>query len=1172
MKRILTNRWFLGGLGVLALALLVWFIGDAIAIFERRPLESPWVRGILVAFIVLGWAGLELYRIWRARRANDKLLEQMAGAEDHTETRSREELLQLKSRFDEAAATLKKARFKSSGGGQAYLYELPWYAFIGAPGSGKTTALTRSGLRFLLAEGSNVEAVKGVGGTRNCDWWFTDEAVFLDTAGRYTTQDSDHKVDSAAWAGFLDLLRKFRPQSPLNGAIITVSVSDLLSLSEEARAQYAATVRQRVNELYEKLGVRFPVYVMVTKCDLLAGFTEFNADMGQDERGQVWGLTFPYQQAAVDGFNFAGAFTTGFRDLEKRLNARVVERLQAERDPQRRTVLFGFPLQLSLLAPLLTHFLDQAFQGNRYGQQPLLRGVYFSSGTQEGTPMDRVLGTLSRTLGLERKIIPPMASAGKSFFLTRLLREVVFAEGGLAGFNAKRELMKKRLVLGGLAALGLLSLLLVTFWGISYVKNKALIADTEVRLAALQDKSAKLPRARADDLPVTLSALNDARNLPFGYAEQARNVPLTLRFGLFQGDKLGEQAIMAYRRLLRDALVSRIVLRLEDQLQHAANNEVLYEALKTYLMLYDPKRMDSEAVETWVVADWAPRLPREEGRDARAELTGHVHAALERQPLELSVQMDKDLVATVRRKLAASALPDRIYSRLRLIGVGDSVPPFKLAEVAGPSAVQALQRKSGEPFSSPFPGLFTRDGYQKGFKAQAEKIAGQMAAEEKWVLGDLAGAGNLSAGQVFDEVRRRYLEDYAREWAKLLDDIQLKPSNSLSDTILYARILSAADSPLKKITAAVARETTLSDKGAVDQAKDAVLNAAKTTVVDSAKNLVGRILGNAPSVAAPGAVEAPELRVDRQFEALRQLAGAPGQPAPIDGVIAKLADFYQELTALESSLRGGASQVQGIPSATRLKAEGERLPAPLGGIIKALVTTTSGQAAAANQKTLNAGVQGASAFCDKAVRGRYPFTRSAQVEVTVEDFAAVFGPGGDLDKSFQANLASMVDVSGSSWRVKPGADGAATVSPGTLHQFQNADTVRRAFFRGGQASATAELALISSEAGPITLDYDGEVQHLNPGQGAARVKWPAQRPGAVAKLYAGSSASAISAEGSWAMFRLFDKAQSEGAGQAERVRLNYVVDGRKVVLELRATSVLNPFRLKELSNFQCPGR
>lgn len=63
-----------------------------------------------------------------------------------------------------------------------YLYQLPWYVIIGAPGAGKTTALVNSGLHFPLADRFGKSALRGVGRTRNCDWWFTNDAVLLDTA------------------------------------------------------------------------------------------------------------------------------------------------------------------------------------------------------------------------------------------------------------------------------------------------------------------------------------------------------------------------------------------------------------------------------------------------------------------------------------------------------------------------------------------------------------------------------------------------------------------------------------------------------------------------------------------------------------------------------------------------------------------------------------------------------------------------------------------------------------------------------------------------------------------------------------------------------------------------------------------------------------------------------
>ena len=127
----------------------------------------------------------------------------------------------------DALATLKTA----SGGKGDYLYDLPWYVLIGPPGAGKTTALVNSGLKFPLSRGATPAAIAGVGGTRYCDWWFTEDAVLIDTAGRYTTQDSDAKADKQSWFAFLDLLKKNRPRQPINGVIVAISLEDLLTLS-----------------------------------------------------------------------------------------------------------------------------------------------------------------------------------------------------------------------------------------------------------------------------------------------------------------------------------------------------------------------------------------------------------------------------------------------------------------------------------------------------------------------------------------------------------------------------------------------------------------------------------------------------------------------------------------------------------------------------------------------------------------------------------------------------------------------------------------------------------------------------------------------------------------------------------------------------------------------------
>ena len=172
-----------------------------------------------------------------------------------------------------------------------YLYQLPWYVIIGAPGAGKTTALVNSGLHFPLADRFGKTALRGVGGTRNCDWWFTNDAVLLDTAGRYTTGKPARRR-CRRMAKLRRAAEKYRTRQPINGVMVTISVADLLSDSAEARAAGASALRKRLIELHEQLSIHFPVYVLVTKTDLLNGFMAYFGSFDKAQRDQIWGFTF----------------------------------------------------------------------------------------------------------------------------------------------------------------------------------------------------------------------------------------------------------------------------------------------------------------------------------------------------------------------------------------------------------------------------------------------------------------------------------------------------------------------------------------------------------------------------------------------------------------------------------------------------------------------------------------------------------------------------------------------------------------------------------------------------------------------------------------------------------------------------------------------------------------
>ncbi|MGS0744289.1 type VI secretion protein IcmF/TssM N-terminal domain-containing protein, partial [Glaciimonas sp. GG7] len=316
------------------------------------------------------------------------------------------------------------------------------------------------------------------------------------------------------------------------------------------------------------------MYVTVTQCDLLAGFVEFFHAMGREERAQIWGMTFPVRAGDEVG-EALSTFPDRFLELEQRLQVGVLERMQQERDLQRRALLYGFPQQFAAIGDVLGDFLNKVFQVTRYEDTAFLRGVYFTSGGQEGSPNNRGKA--------------PLPAGGRSYFITTLLRELIFKESELAGTDRNFERSRQRMRWMAVGFAGLMLALAGTGLATSYFRNQQYVADVSARSFQLS-RLAKTTSSQ-DSLIAMLPLLNAARQLPGGYAERDNSVPLLNRFGLSQAGKLGAEEQVLYLRLLRSVLIPRLVSRLEEVLRRgdANNQEYVYEALRVYLMLGKPQ-------------------------------------------------------------------------------------------------------------------------------------------------------------------------------------------------------------------------------------------------------------------------------------------------------------------------------------------------------------------------------------------------------------------------------------------------------------------------------------------------------------------------------------------------------------------------------------------------------
>jgi type VI secretion system protein ImpL len=1168
------QRWLISLLGILALALLIWFVGPLLAIADWEPF-APWLNRLLTILVLLVLWGLnQLRKYLRARRNNQQLLEGLAGpAGDPTQRAVTAEIAELRARFDEALTILKKARLDRSRG-HHYLYQLPWYIIIGPPGSGKTTALLNSGLHFPLAKRFGKGEIQGVGGTRNCDWFFTDEAVLLDTAGRYVTQDSHQTVDSAAWASFLELLKKYRRRRPINGVLVAISVQDLLQQNDLEQTEQARAIKQRLQELYQHLGIRFPIYVLFTKCDLLAGFTEFFNELGREERAQVWGMTLPLDDTESSPGVLAN-FAVEFDTLEQRLNARLLTRLQQERDSQNRNLLYLFPQQFSSLKSTVERFLNAVFQPSRFEERALLRGVYFTSGTQEGTPIDRIMGVLAATFSLDRQAAPRFSGIGKSYFITRLLREVLFQEAGLAGINLRLERRRAWLQGGAYAGALVLTGLLAALWCTSYFRNQSYIDEVNQQVQVLQTSLEHLSSSKRSDVLAVLPLLDTARTIPGGYQDRNKGTPLLMGFGLYQGDKLGaEAAVAAYRHLLDRVFLPRILLRLEEQLrQSSADPDYLQEALKVYLMLGDPVHFNASTVKNWISRDWEQTLSRQSSLEQRQALQDHLDALLEKLPIPLPVAQDTELIRRVREHLSQIPSAQRIYAQIKGERLGDKVPPFRISEAAGRDAPLVFIRRSGQPLSEGIPGLYTHAGYYKVFiEASQDRIRSMLA--ESWILGSQIHVSTKpeELQPLSEQVRNLYLRDYAQRWEELLADIDIRSPANLSEAVAITNVLSGADSPLFNLLRAADREISLEQVAPEEQQATGKVPAAN------------QALQHPGQAADTGTTPAKSANpVEERFAALHRLVQSQG----LDAARSLLNELFVYLNAIASAAdQGGAvlnaakNQAGGIIS--KLQLETSRQPLPLKHWLQGLAEDSSRLILGGVKEQLNAiWTAEVIPFCRQAIENRYPLVRKSSSEITLEDFGHFFGPGGLMEKYFQTNLQSFVDTTQNPWRWRGTGSTGPGISAEALAQFQRAAAIKEAFFRGGSLTPAVrfELKPITMDANASQFLLDLDSQQSTYSQGPAKptpMQWPGPKGSNQVQIQftppAASGRSGLTLDGPWAWFKLLDQSEISRTHDPARLIVTFKVEERWARYELSASSAFNPFGFKELEQFQCPQR
>jgi type VI secretion system protein ImpL len=1174
MKKILgffVSLWFLSLIGVAVLAALVWFFGPFVA-----ALAGIVIRAAIILVLLLLWFGINFWLMLRRKKRDDALAAGVAAATPGNAA-AEGEVAALGDKLKTSLALLRKAR-----GTKGYIYEQPWYVIIGPPGAGKTTALLNAGLKFPLAAEMGQGAVAGVGGTRLCDWWFTEDAVLIDTAGRYTTQDSDAGVDKAGWEGFLDLLKHTRERQALNGVIVAISLADIAAAPREERLGHARAIRKRIKEITTRLNLKLPVYALLTKADLLAGFTEFFDDLDAEKRNQVWGTTF-----TTDG-GVAGPvqrFGEEFSLLVQRLEERMIDLLAGERSPDRRSMIVGFPSQVASLQDPLTEFLTEAFGGSSLDPAPYLRGVYMTSGTQEGTPIDRLTGALSRSFGIDqRRAATLRASTGRSYFLAKLLRDVIFNEAMLGSANpaaVRRRLFTR---IAGFAVIAIVFLGLLAGLVLSDSHNAAAITASNNALAGYTGEAKTLPLYPVADANILsiLPLLDHARALPFGPGDNADHSGMG--FGLNQGGKLANGAQTTYINVLDNAFLPRLILQLEAEMRGGFDRpEFLYQATRVYLMLGSQGPMDKPLIEAWMNLDWQRLYPGLAAQPVRDDLMQHLVTMLN-APLP-AVPLDGALVESARATFSRVSVAARVYSRIRDSQDAANVPAWIPGDAMGAAGVSLFTRASGKPLTDGIPGFFTVKGFHLVL-LPALTHAAKDVADESWVLGTNQQVDPSSPDMVNLEkdVITLYEQDYKTQWNNMLADLNLAASSNIGQASQNLYVLSSPQSPMALLLASVVSQLQLSKAPALPPGAQTATNGVNipgASAVNAETQALEGLMQPASSIGA--APTLPGAEVDAYYAPLINYVGS-GTGSPLSLTLSLMSTLQQQMAALATSVPGSgapAAPAAGGDAASLLQGEAQHDPDPVGRWLTTIVVNSNslrgGSAAQAAAAAFN-GAGGPAQLCQQAVSGRYPFDQSSSTDIPLGDFAHLFMPNGLIDTFFSTQIRQYVDMSGATWRIQAVNGVAPPISQGALAEFQRAENIRELFFAAGTTpsvqfsitpiSLDAGAAQVSIQLGSLSVSY----AHGPPVP--TQINWPGTDGMQTARLIitptTGGNPVEIDASGPWALFRLFAQGSLEQGSSSDQYTLTFNQGGHTASFAISAGSVLNPFAPGMLVDFRCP--
>ncbi len=1138
------------------LIIWIWWWGPTFRYQDSIPFSevtTRWLATVVIVLLVVSWIGLATWR--RVKKLEALKLDVKLAVVDPV----RQDL-----DFQKRYLNYWKSQFiRHLNGHTKAVYLRPWYFVLGANQSGKHSLLKNTVNPLDIAPSDNIVNEQNI--ALNIQCLLTDNAVLFVPNGDLLTQPANQadkpQLYHRLWGDLLNWIKTNRPRQPMNGIVLTVDTLSLLTNSKEQNSQLLADLQMRIEEIRMTFNSRLPLYIVLTKLDLLRGFDSMYQSLDVQQRNEVLGVSFNQKAKS----NWKKELNHFWSQWVGQMNSALPEMMLQRAEGNQRSDLFSFVRQIEGLQHSVCTLIDALLINNEQ-HNICLRGVYLTSALQIGQIDDVFSQTASEQYHLPTAPLTTWPiNDSHPYFTTQLFSQVLFSEPNIAAENHYwvKKHRTRLLVTTAVSFVGLIAI-----WnGWSHYYDKNYRAGENVLNEVKAFRAIENNAQKDTDGSLQLPVLNPLREATLAYGNHRDKNVLFSDMGLYQGQKVGPQVEQVYLQLLTDRFLPAVMSGLLNELNSAdKGSEDKLEILRIMRMLEDKSGRNNGMVEDFMADYWSQLFTGQ--REKQLQLKAHLRYALEHT--DWKQEREKGFVSATKAfmpfagpiknaqaELSVLSLYQRVYQALRLKANQELSAPLNLQHQIGPSFNTVFTAIDDDKLE--IPQFLTRSGLLNYFIRQNDKLV-ELTLLDAWVL-------NLTTNTQYSESDRKeiqrqiseqYLSDYTAQWRNAMSNLEIRQFDSIQDEITALEQIISGEQPLRRALQVLRDNTVIPT---IDE--NLPLDEQKTLMAEPSYRLL--------------------TRLDREFTPQTEIL-VSNQGENLQNLNQKLNDLHRYLLGIQNSPVPGKAALKAVSmrlndnnrdAIFELSQMAKTLPEPLNRWVDELSVqawnVVQKEAIRYMEVEWNENVV---KQYNTYIAGRYPFNPAAKQDVPLSEFERFFKPNGTLDSFYQQNLRLFVENN-----LVNDSDSQSLIRADVLAQIEIANRIRETFFNA-QGNLEAQYAIeplsLSGNKRRSILNLDGQlIDYAHSRSHVTHLVWPnSMRSNIESKLTlvplsGDKSPRSISFSGPWAQMRLVDNAKLINI-KSNSFDIRFTIDGGDMTYRVIVDESNNPFFGGLFTKFRLP--